>query len=74
MLGRAEGYFYQEIRAALERARGFRPGGRFIFPAQLLPCSPLEELSHLARVDLTEPDGIEMLAVAILDEWSRRHA
>jgi len=73
MLARTESYYYQEIRAALERERGFRQGIKFIFPAQLVPCRRLDELLHLQRTDLTMPNGLEQLAAAILEDWARRH-
>ena len=72
MLRRTESYYYKEIDVALERARGFRHGVKFIFPAQLIPCDPMAELRDFQRTDLTQPDGIEQLAAAILDDWTRR--
>jgi hypothetical protein len=70
MLSRTEGYYYKEIDHALERARGFHPDTKFIFPAQLEACERLEILSHLERIDLTSPGGIEQLAKAIRDDWA----
>lgn len=72
MLSRSESYAYKEIDFALERARGFRQGARFIFPAQLMACQRLEELVHLQRIDLIPPSGIEQLAKDIHDDWARR--
>jgi hypothetical protein len=72
MLRRTEGYYYKEIDHALERARGFRRGARFIFPAQLEPCERLDVLAHLQRVDLLSPRGLEQLAQDILDDWALR--
>jgi hypothetical protein len=72
MLRRTEGYYYKEIDHALERARGFRRGARFIFPAQLEPCERLDVLAHLQRVDLIPPRGLEQLAQDILDDWALR--
>lgn len=72
MLRRTESYYYKEIDHALERARGFRQGARFIFPAQLRACERLEELVHLQRTDLILPNGMEKLAQDILDDWTLR--
>ncbi len=72
MLGRAESYYYKEIDLALERARGFRQGARFIFPTQLSACERLVELEHLQRLDLTSSGGLEQLARDILDDWALR--
>jgi hypothetical protein len=72
MLSRTESYYYKEIDLALERARGFRQGARFIFPAQLLACERLEEIVHLQRTDLILPNGLEKLAQDIREDWARR--
>lgn len=72
MLRRTESYYYKEIDLALERARGFRQGARFIFPAQLMACERLEELAHLQRTDLIRPNGLEKLAQEIRDDWTLR--
>ncbi|MEE8304514.1 MAG: toll/interleukin-1 receptor domain-containing protein [Candidatus Tectomicrobia bacterium] len=72
MLGRTESYLYREIDLALERAKGFRQGAKFIFPAQLAACERLEGLMHLQRIDLTSPSGLEQLAQDIRDEWAHR--
>jgi TIR domain/SIR2-like domain len=72
MLARPESYYYLEIGEALERARRFRPGTKFIFPAQLKPCGRLEQLADLQRIDLTTPNGLEQLATEILHDWTRR--
>jgi hypothetical protein len=72
MLSRTESYYYKEIDLALERARKFRQGARFIFPAQLIACDRLEELAHLQRIDLRLPGGIKQLAQDIRDDWARR--
>jgi hypothetical protein len=72
MLSRTESYYYKEIDLALERARGFRQGARFIFPAQLLACERLEEIVHLQRTDLILPNGLEKLVQVIRDDWTLR--
>ena len=72
MLRRTESYYYKEIDHALERARGFRRGARFIFPAQLEICERLETLTHLQRIDLLSPGGLEQLAQDIRDDWALR--
>jgi hypothetical protein len=72
MLSRTESYYYKEIDLALERARGFRQGARFIFPAQLEACERLEELAHLQRTDLILPNGLEKLVQVIRDDWTLR--
>jgi len=72
MQGRTESYFYREINAALKRQEGFRLGMKFIFPVQLFPCRPLIELLDFQRADLTQPDGLQHLVDAILDDWRRR--
>jgi hypothetical protein len=74
MQGRPESYFYREINAALKRQEGFRLGMKFIFPAQLFACQPLIELLDFQRTDLTQPDGLQQLVDAILDDWRRRPA
>lgn len=72
MLSRPVSYYSKEIALALERAGRFRQGAKFIFPAQLTACEPLEELTHLQRIDLTTPGGLEKLAQAILADWAQR--
>jgi hypothetical protein len=72
MRQQTESYFYREIRAAREREPGFQQGAKFIFPAQLLPCEQLAELTDFQRIDLTAPNGIQQLAQDILDDWTRR--
>jgi hypothetical protein len=72
MQGRRESYFYREINAALQRQEGFSWGTKFIFPVQLFPCPPLVELLDFQRADLTQPDGLQHLVDAILDDWRRR--
>ncbi len=72
MQGRTESYFYREINAALKRQEGFRFGMKFIFPAQLFPCPSLVELHDFQRTDLTQPDGLQQLVDAILDDWHHR--
>lgn len=72
MLSRTESYHYKEIDFALERAKDFRRGARFIFTAQLKACERLQELSHLPRIDLTSSGGIEQLAQGIIDDWALR--
>jgi hypothetical protein len=47
---------------------------KFIFPAQLFACQPLIELLDFQRTDLTQPDGLQQLVDAILDDWRRRPA
>jgi hypothetical protein len=72
MRQRTVSYYYREIRAALEHEQSFQQGVKFIFPAQLLPCEQLPELTDFQRIDLTAPNGIQQLAQDILDDWTRR--
>jgi hypothetical protein len=74
MLSRDESYLYEEIGAALERQKRFRPGRPFVIPAILERCDPLEQLSRLNLADLTTEPGIERLAKEILEDWAGRQA
>ncbi len=74
MVSRDESYLYEEIDAALERQKRFRPGRPFLIPAILERCDPLEELNHLNLADLTTQPGIERLAKEILEDWAGRQA
>jgi hypothetical protein len=76
MLDKAEGYFWTEVRLALERQNGFGPGFRFVIPVlfEFHPNLPLQNFSQLHLLDLTVPDGIDALAQAILEDWQKRQS
>lgn len=74
MVQKSESYFFREIQYALQRQNGFRPGVRFIIPTLLEQVEglPLENLSHLHCIDLTQPEAIDELADSIKDDWQQR--
>lgn len=72
MQGEIESYVFKEIKLALERQQRFAKDIRLVIPVKLEPCKPLEELVQLHWVDLAEPRGIEHLANAIREDWTRR--
>jgi hypothetical protein len=69
---RVESYCYKEIKTALERQESFAEGIRFLIPLQLDADVLLPELTRLHSVNLTAPGGIQELAQAIQEDWSRR--
>lgn len=69
---RVESYCYKEIKTALERQASFAEGIRFVIPLQLDADVLLPELTRLQSVDLTAPQGLQELAQAIQEDWSRR--
>ena len=72
MTRRVEGYFYDEIRQALERQKNFRQGARFVIPVQAGGAPVLPELAALHSIPIDTTEGIENLARAILEDWSAR--
>lgn len=55
------GFVQREIRVALRVAEEMPSGTIFIVPTRLDDCSVPDELDHLQRVDLFNPDGYDML-------------
>jgi len=55
------GFVQRELRVALRVAEEMPSGTIFIVPTRLDDCSVPDELNHLQRVDLFNPDGYDML-------------
>ena len=74
MHDKVESYFFKEISEALERQKSFAEGFRFVIPAQLARCDPLDTLAHIHCLEpaLTSPDGVRKLAETIKEDWERR--
>jgi hypothetical protein len=70
-MNQVESYAFKEIDCALERQRGM-PRFRFIIPAMLEPCEPVESLAHLQRMDLSTPLAMDELASIIIEDWQKR--
>ncbi len=73
MVGRIEGVFHHEIKAALHRQNGI-PQFRFIIPVTLGECPLLPSMEDRHTIDASVAEGIEELAKSILEDWERRVA
>ena len=77
MLDKPESYFRREIKFALERQDSFFGSElRFVIPVLLEPHPelPLQDLSQLHVIDLTEPHAEDSLAQTIMEDWQKRQA
>jgi hypothetical protein len=75
MLFKEEGYFWKEIRIALERQKGVGTDLRFLIPVILEHHEelPLKELKEFHTIDLTK-NNIQKLANNILEDWHKRQS
>jgi hypothetical protein len=71
MLQQPEGYFYQEIRAALRRQERIREGLRFVVPVRTCDNN-LQALDHLHSICVKTHDGIGELVRSIHEDWNAR--
>lgn len=72
MAGRAEGYFYKEIREALERQRRMKEDVRFIIPIIVGHADPVEMLNGLHNISVNVGENVSGLADVIWEDWLRR--
>jgi hypothetical protein len=74
LLSKPEGYVFTEITAAIDRQKAKRPGFSFLIPVIFKPCTGLEYLDDLHRVDVTKQQGIDRLCDDILADWTEQKA
>ena len=60
-----QGYRYEELKIALEKAKLLDDGEVFLIPVRLEKCDMPESLRHLHRVDLFEAAGYKKLIRAL---------
>lgn len=69
---KTEGYVNREINAALDRQQEFRRTLSFVIPVQIEKCDRLDEVKQLQTIDLTTPDGFDVLVSTIKRDYQLR--
>lgn len=72
------GVFHREIESALQRQAemGEFEGQklRFLIPVKIGACALLASLNTAHVIDVSDPDGVDLLVKSILEDWDRRAA